>query len=204
MRIPQPNFETTEKNHIISDLQQLIDQPDAGQAPPCSNCKKIEAAKIDCSYNCDNAAEALSEDPARYPVEKNVVPLVFELTTMRLVQTCWSCEGHANIDGKIMKLPQVSFYSEKPFYAQLLSNYFKKLHCNKKLYYPWEITLSDYGQTWEMTYTIKCDLSRIENPDIKIMQSDLNAMGENLSSNIKVFARELLSNINNMNQYAHK
>lgn len=204
MRIPQPNFSNTEKDHIVTDLQLLIDQPDANQSPPCPNCTKIDVSSVDCSFNCDNAAEALSEDPERYPVEPNVVPLVFELTTMRLVQTCWSCEGHANIDGKILKLPQISFYSEKPFYAQLLSNYLNKLHWKKKLQYPWEIALSDYGQTWEMTYTIKCDLNRVENPDISIMQKDLNTMGENLSTNIKIFARALLKNINNLNQFSKK
>ena len=164
--------------------------------------QKVEPSKIVCSYSCYNPAEALSEDPKRYPVEPNVVPLVFELTTMRLVQTCWSCEGHANIDGKIIKLPQVSFYSEKPFYAQLISNYLANLHWKQKLQYPWEVALSDYGQTWEITYTIKCDLSRVENPDIKIMQNDLNAMGENFSINIKTYARELLAKINNTTGYA--
>jgi hypothetical protein len=147
MHITQPKFTNSQHGQIIADIHKLIAQPDASQSPPCKNCKKIESSKVNCSYSCYNAAEALSEEPGRYPIEPNVVPLVFELTTMRLVQTCWSCEGHANIDNKIIKLPQVSFYAEKPFYAQIISNYLSHIHWKQKLQYPWEVVLSDYGQT---------------------------------------------------------
>jgi hypothetical protein len=37
----------------------------------------------------------------------------------------------------------------------------------------------------------------VENPDIAIMQNDLNVMGHNLSTNIKIYAKDLLSKINN-------
>ena len=193
MHIPQPKFNDSDKSLIIDALNRLIQQPSATQSPPCTNCHQAEAERTDCSFKCENAAEALSEDPVKFPIEENIVPLVFELTTMRLVQTCWSCEGHASIDGKILKMPQISFYTEKPLYAQLISKYLSKLFWQKKLQYPWEITLSDYGQTLELTYTIKCNISCIETPDLKIMHQDLNAMGENLSSKIKLYAQNLLS-----------
>jgi len=195
MHIPQPKFNAVNKSHIVDALTLLIQQPSAIQSPPCTNCQKVNEVRNDCSYNCDNAAEGLSEDPVKFPIEENIVPLVFELTTMRLVQTCWSCEGHATIDGKILKMPQISFYTEKPLYAQLLSKHLSKLYFQKKLKYPWEITLSDYGQTLELTYTIKCDISCIDEPDLKIMHQDLNSMGENLSTDIKVYAQELLSQL---------
>lgn len=197
MHIPQPKFNDTDKAFIIDALSLLIQQPSAAQAPPCTNCQQPAIERTNCSSNCENASEALSEDPVQFPIEKNIVPIVFELTTMRLVQTCWSCEGHATIDGKILKMPQISFYTEKPLYAQLISKYLSKLFWQKKLKYPWEITLSDYGQTLELTYTIKCDISCVENPDLKIMHQDLIAMGETLSTDIKSYAQELLTQLQN-------
>lgn len=197
MHIPQPKFSAHDKTLIIDALNKLILQPSAVQSPPCSNCQQTQDERSDCSPQCSNAAEALSEDPDKFPIEDNIVPLVFELTTMRLVQTCWSCEGHVSIDGKITKMPQISFYTEKPLYAQLISKHLSKLFWQKKLQYPWEITLSDYGQTLELTYTIKCDISCVDEPNLQIMHQDLNAMGENLSSEIKAYAQELLKQLNN-------
>lgn len=195
MHIPQPTFNPTDKQLLTDALTKLIQQPSAVQSPPCVNCQQPISQRTDCSPDCDNAAEALSEDPAKFPIEEHIVPLVFELTTMRLVQTCWSCEGHASVDGKILKMPQISFYTEKPLYAQLISKYLSKLFWQKKLSYPWEITLSDYGQTLELTYTIKCDISCVEAPNLKVMQNDLISMSENLSSEIKGFAQQFLAQL---------
>ena len=196
MHIPQPKFTQAGHLEIINDLTRLIQQPSADQLPPCPNCKQTTKV-TDCSPKCSGAAEALSEDPNLHPIEPNIVPLVFELTSMRLVQTCWSCEGHASFDGGIFKMPQISFYTEKPFYAQLINMYLKKIHWKKQIQYPWEVCLSDFGQTLEITYTIKCDLSCIDNPTLSIMQSDLQAMAKDFSTNIKNYAQELISQINN-------
>jgi len=192
VHIPKPKFSDSAQLQLISELAHLIEQPSATQDPPCPRCQKPDRNNSECSYTCENAAEALSEEPNQFPIEENVVPLVFELTTLRLMQTCWSCEGHASIDGEILKLPQISFYTEKPFYAQLISKYLSRLFWRKELQYPWEIMLSDYGQTLEATYTIKCNLDHIENPVLQIMHQDLNAMSKDFSTQIKNYAQELL------------
>ena len=199
MHIPQPSFNPTDKQLLTDALTKLIQQPSAVQLPPCVNCQQPASQRTNCSPDCANAAEALSEDPEKFPIEEHIVPLVFELTTMRLVQTCWSCEGHASVDGKILKMPQISFYTEKPLYAQLISKYLSKLFWQKKLTYPWEITLSDYGQTLELTYTIKCDISCVEEPRLQVMQNDLIAMSVNLSSEIKGFAQQFLTQLHAKN-----
>lgn len=198
MHIPMPNLSDLAIQTLIVDLGLLIKQPTALQSPPCPNCQKGAEAvwnREKCSSTCDHASYALSEEPDRYPIEDHVVPLVFELTTMRLVQTCWSCEGHLDINGKIWKLPQVSFYSTKPIYSQLLCNYLARLFWRKKLNYPWEVVLTNYGRTWDVTYTIKCDQSRIKNPDISLMHKDLLVMAENLSMSIKEDAKSLVQDI---------
>lgn len=198
MYIPQPSLDQNDVANLVSDLKQLINQPTAKQSPPCPNCAKediIDWTRNNCSAKCVRAPYALSEDRDLYPIEEHVVPLVFELTTMRIVQTCWSCEGHINIDGEIWKYPQVSFYTNKPIYSQLICNYLADLHINKKLKYPWEVVLSNYGRTWDVTYTIKCDLNRISKPSIYAMQNDLLIMADGLSDKIKVEANNLIKDI---------
>lgn len=198
MYIPQPSLDQNDVANLVSDLKLLISQPTAKQSPPCLNCSKddiVDWTRNNCSPKCVRAPYALSEDPSLYPIEEHVVPLVFELTSMRIVQTCWSCEGHINIAGEIWKYPQVSFYTKTPIYSQLICNYLADLHINKKIKYPWEIVLSSFGRTWDVTYTIKCDLNRITKPSIFAMQKDLLVMADNLSDKIKIEASNLIKEI---------
>jgi len=198
MHIPRPNLSDVNIQGLIGDLNLLIKQPSALQSPPCPNCSdndKLVWNRAKCSAECEHASYALSEEPERYPIEQHVVPLVFELTSMRLVKTCWSCEGHLDIDGELWKVPQVSFYTTKPIYSQLLCNYLARLFWRKKLNYQWEVVLTNFGRTWDVTYTIKCDMSRVKNPSISLMQEDLVNMAKDLSENIKEDARTLIKDI---------
>jgi len=197
MHIPQPKLQANAQQELRADLLKLIEQPSASQVPPCPNCTQALEQRDDCSYNCENAASALSVEPTKFPIEQFAMPLVFELTTLRLVQTCWSCEGHANFEGEILKMPRISFYAVRPIYAQLIGQYLTQLYFQKKLHYPWEVALSDYGQTLEITYTIKCDTS-FEKPDLKLMQEDLLNMANNLSTEVKSFAHRMLTKLNNV------
>lgn len=208
MHIPRPKITETDINGLIDDLVHLINQPTASELAPCPNCdvkNKSEWINGNCSPKCYNAAAALSEDPERYPIEEHVVPLVFELASMRLVQTCWSCEGHLDIDGTLWKLPQVSFYSTRPIYSQLLCNYLSRLHWKKVLNYPWEIVLTNYGCTWDITYTIRCNMNQANNPNIYLMQKDLLNMADNLANAIKDDARVLIEDLrSNLKHVTHK
>lgn len=196
MHIPDSNITRSDAQNLINELNILIRQPSALQSPPCKNCldsdRRHWRGEGGCSPECEHAAYALSEDPNRYPIEAHVLPLVFELTSIRLVKTCWSCEGHLDINGELWKLPQVSFYADKPIYSQLLCNYLARLYWRKKLHYPWEVVLTNFGRSWDISYTIKCDLSRIQKPDIKLMQEDLVEMANDLAKNIKMDARTLI------------
>ena len=196
MHIPQPVLRAETEQNLKLDLLNLIEQPTANQVPPCPNCQQSIDQRNDCSPNCHNAASALSIEPEKYPVEEFAMPLVFELTTLRLVQTCWSCEGHANFNGDIIKMPRISFYAVKPIYAQLISQYITRLYIKKHLNYPWEIALTDYGRKFDITYTIKCDTS-FERPELQLMQNDLLNMANNFSQQIKIFAQNMLSELNN-------
>jgi len=197
MHIPQPKFSQNDKQDIIDALGQLIQQPTATDSPPCPNCQRTDTGDLGCSYSCENAPTALSEEPDKFQIEPSVVPLVFELTTLRLVQTCWSCEGHTSVNGEILKMPQVSFYAEKPVYAQLISQYVNELYIKKKLQYPWEVALSDYRQTLQVIYILKCNTSAINEINLDILQQDLLIMAENLSNEIKNLALKFLMRIDN-------
>jgi len=99
MRIEKPSFDARIRKKICEDLQLLISQPTALEDPPCPGCR-IHDLQI-CSSKCPEAPRALSIDPGRYPIEPKVTPLVFELRTTRVMQTCWSCEGHMDPEGRL-------------------------------------------------------------------------------------------------------
>jgi hypothetical protein len=193
MKIDQPRVSTLDRARIKQDLLRLIAQPVAAESPPCVSCGNHVPAN--CSSKCAQAAASLSSEPARYPVEIKVVPLVFELAATRVMQPCWSCEGHLGPNGELWKLPQVSFYAESPLYPQLLLKHIHALELQKRLTYPWHVVLSDYGQTWDTTYTLEPNLSRQQAIHLGNLQADLNALAENLNDRLKAIARSALAEI---------
>lgn len=193
--IETPHTLTDSKQRIRSDLELLLSQPGAELRPPCQNCRQH---KVDlCNSKCGEAASALSSDPNNFPLEPKVVPLVYELRKTRVIQPCWSCEGHIGHDGKLWKLPQICFYSASPVYATLLVNYLSLLQHKKKLTHEWIIVVSSFSnKANSLTYTIEPKLS----PDISIhlgsMQADLIIIADNLAENIKREAMSMLEALN--------
>lgn len=121
------------------------------------------------------------------------MPLVFELAATRLMQPCWSCEGHLGPDGALWKLPQVSFYSASPLYPQLLLRHIGNLELQKQLTYRWRVVLSDYGQTWQPTYTLEPELSRDSNIHLGKLQHDLYILADDLCNKLKALAQATFS-----------
>lgn len=191
MEIEAQGLSKTDFKQMREDLELLLAQPDAAEVPPCQNCEEHKVYQ--CSPKCPDAPRSLSIEPDRYPVEAKVVPFVFELRSIRLMQTCWSCEGHMNPQGEIWKTPQISFYSTSSIYPKLLSNHIARLKSEKKLAFEWRIVLSDYGQQpWAVTYTVEPRLELIEKPRLGALQGDLLRIGEDLADHIKNEARSLL------------
>lgn len=193
MKIVQPNVGLLDRERIKQDLQRLLAQPSPAESPPCSGCN--QHVPVSCSSKCEQAPQSLSSEPASYPVETNVVPLVFELSATRLMQPCWSCEGHLNASGELWKLPQVSFYSASPIYPQLLLKHICALAMHKQLTYPWHVVLSDFGQTWETTYTLEPNLNREQKVHLGNLQHDLNTLADHLSVKLKALAQAALSEL---------
>jgi hypothetical protein len=193
VKIVQPRAGIMNRERMKQDLLLLIKQPDAAESPPCPSCSNHVPGN--CSSQCANAAPSLSSEPENYPIEIKVVPLVFELAATRLMQPCWSCEGHLGPNGELWKIPQVSFYSESPIYPQLLLKHIYALQLQKRLTYPWHLVLADYGQTWELTYTLEPNLNREQTIHLGKLQADLHTLADDLCQRLKALARAALADI---------
>lgn len=195
MKIIKPNADFQHSQQVRQDLLRLIAQPSAAEVPPCPGCKLH--SQMACTSDCQNAPQQLSIDAVNYPIETNVVPLVYELAAMRVIQPCWSCEGHLNPNGELWKIPQVSFYSASPIYAQLLLRHISALKLQKRLTYPWHVALSDFGQTWDVTYTLEPNLNydQARHVQLNLLQRDLNTLAENLCARLKTLAQAMLTEL---------
>jgi len=185
---PQENFQNS--TQVREALELIISQPSAKESAPCTNCENHVPNM--CNTTCINAPSSLSSDPINHPIEDKVVPLVFELTSVRVMQPCWSCEGHFNPDGKLWKLPQINFYSLSPIYPQLLLMHINELKINKKLSHDWHIVLADFGQSWHMSYSIEPNLNQVSDPHLGALQNDISIIAEDLNNNIKKLAQKML------------
>lgn len=191
MYIERPKQEIHDAERTREDLKVFLEQPIPTEAPPCPGCTNHVKSK--CSGDCSEAHTALSTQPKEFPIEPNVVPLVFALMSTRVTQTCWSCEGHMDSNNELIKLPTVSFYTSSPVYSQLLHRHVCKLNMDKKLSYPWHIVLMDYAQTWAQTYSIIPDLNYVgKNVHLGGLQNDLKIIARDLQQNMKMLAQEMI------------
>ena len=188
---PQEDFQNT--TQACEALELIISQPLPADVAPCTNCESHIPNM--CNSACVNAPSALSSDPINHPIEQKVVPLVYEITSVRVMQPCWSCEGHFNPDGKLWKLPQINFYSLSPIYPQLLLMHINELKLNKKLTYEWHIVLANFGQSWHISYSIEPNLNQVSDPHLGALQNDLTVIAEDLNKNIKILAKKMLEDI---------
>jgi hypothetical protein len=190
--------------HIERPIQSLIDaeqtkevlntflrQPSPKAAPPCPGCKNHLPYK--CSPLCAEAKVSLSAQADEFPLEPNVLPLVYGFMSTRLTQTCWSCEGHMDVDNNLLNLPMVSFYTSSPVYCQLIHRHIFRLNMDKKLNYPWQVVFTDYAQTWAQTYSIVPNLNFVrKDVSLGALQNDLKVMADNMQEKLKFIARELI------------
>lgn len=190
MHIPTPKKELLCDSETRSQLEQFIIQAEPADDPPCTGCK--QHVPKDCSGSCSRAAEALSIEPERYPIESKVVPLVFEITSTRLLQTCWSCEGHMDHENKLWKVPQVSFYSDSPIFPKLVLIHLTRLYQSKTLGYRWHVVLSDFTQSLGLTYSIQPDLNQEDAPRLGLLQQDMQTIADGMHTKLKSIASELI------------
>ncbi len=101
-----------ERRAALQELQELLAGP---PGRPCRGCVKLcpcsgsTTCACHCSVECPDAPQALSSDPEGYPIESDILPLVFALARVDGVSPCWSCEGHCSQHRGLTRLPQVWF-----------------------------------------------------------------------------------------------
>ena len=175
------------RDRAILDLEDLLAQPTDKMLRPCHECQETchcgRASKTCCclcSAKCAFAAHYLSSDANRYPIESKVLPLVYAMASLRVVQPCWSCEGHYNALDVFDKKPQVWFYSDSAWYPNLIAHYLADLHFQKKLGYRWEVAMCPQAYKDEITFTIQPDLTDVAIKRLGQMQADIAVIAENL------------------------
>ena len=150
MKLQELDITALERESRISDLQLLLEQPTSKEMRPCRFCTLTcetcgsVICTCNCTPECEAAARKLSSEPDRYPIERLVLPFVFHLNALRVVQPCWSCDGHLDTfsaEEKIWKLPQVWFYSRSVVYPKLINDYLRDLKHHSRLNHHWQVNL---------------------------------------------------------------
>lgn len=142
-----------------------------------------------CSPQCEQAAHALSSDPA-FPIETGITPLVFEMKRSGFFEPCWSCEGHAKPDGTLWKAPTVWFYAQASAHVRLLAS--GLANASHRLSTPWRVvvTYSDPDNP-ETTYALEPAATLDGSPSLTALQGDAGAIALALRAWVKEEARGL-------------
>lgn len=188
------------------ELLELLCQPTDKEKRPCISCHKIcncdkhsNRCTCDCSVDCSDAPRYLSSDPDRYPIESNVVPLVYVMSALRVVPPCWSCEGHFTSKGGLQRLPQLWFYSASTIYPELISEYLKELDFHHQVNYSWMVTVCPHTESNVTTFTImpeRPDDVKMSEIILQKMQSDFQTISVTLREGLFQLAKYKLSKMN--------
>lgn len=193
MYIQRAPMKFIDQSALADELERLLTtevmfrRPCAHCSKKCDQCGSLNCL-CNCSSDCAEIPRALSSDPDNYPLEPGTVPLVFEMSRLREISPCWSCEGHLDPEGKLWKIPQVWFYASSPVYASLLSQYVWQLHSQGQLVYPWQVTLLAYGEIGSITYSLMPDLNSVEAPLLHSMQYDMKRIASDLVGQMMLLA----------------
>ena len=181
-----------------ADLRELLSQPSEADQRVCSECTlscpscESTACTCSCSMDCPHIPTQMTSDP-RFPIETAIVPLVYALSSLRLCEPCWSCEGHANASGTVTRIPRVWFYCRSLTYPRLMDRYFSHLKLKRRLNYPWHlcVTHSDTDNA-DTAFSIEPDLTYVERPTLALLQRDIRPIADGLAAYIRTEARARL------------
>ncbi|MCJ8320174.1 MAG: hypothetical protein MJK12_11115 [Colwellia sp.] len=187
MKIKDSQFVKEDKYRIRTELTEFLSQPSDKKERPCPGCRlsfpdcpSIHSTNH-CSYKCEEAHKQMSSDPIRYPIEPNIVSMVYCMYTLRLLMPCWSCEGHENSDNEIIKFPKVWFYSTSSFYVKLVSQAISSFRSKRIIHYPWLVKILPYSQSmFTLTYSLEPAIELDTNYQLSLLQKDIVTIADNL------------------------
>lgn len=191
MKINQPQQSIGQITQNIQELEQIISQLTQAKIRPCENCTQRCSCSqsltciCDCSADCPLAASLLSSDKDRYPIEENVLSLVYSLNEMHVCQPCWSCEGHNNDEGKVNKIPQVWFYTNSHVLIRMIDQCLSFFKQQRLISYTWNLT-STYSSKdcAHNAFSLKPDLNLEASPNLNQMQLDMKVIANNISTKL--------------------
>jgi hypothetical protein len=128
----------------------------------------------------------LSSEPELYPIEKGVLPLVFELNCLEVCRPFWSCEGHEDDRGVVTRIPRVWFYARSLVYPRLVDDHLHGLRIAETLAYPWRVCLTySEDDNVDTAFSIEPDLSFKERPKLAPLRSDLGVIADSIAKGIR-------------------
>lgn len=135
----------------------------------------------------------LSTDGERYPIEPGVLPLVKALACMRVIQPCWSCEGHPQQVGP-HSLPEVWFYAGSARYVELLQSYVSELLLSRQIASAWQVTVCPYQQGDVGTMFVLRP-EGTAHASLATLHADAATIGDKLQQHLRESARERLQSL---------
>ena len=104
---PEQNINNMKYGQAV--LQNIIDQPGPKEKRPCPTCtvpcagSKSTTCTCECSWKCPFLRIELSTDLVKYPIENEIIPLVYAINSLQICPSYWSCEGHENDEGTLIR-----------------------------------------------------------------------------------------------------
>lgn len=179
----------------VDELQALIAQPGSQDVRPCSGCRDLCAScgsstcTCQCGMDCASAPRQMSIEPDRYPVEEKIAALVFELNCLRLCPPYWSCEGHVDTQGELLRTPQVWFHSSSLVYPRLIAELLGQLWMGRKLANRWNLSVAFSGvDELGAGFSIEPVADWDAKPDLAALQNDAYVIAENLVRGVRIIA----------------
>ncbi len=194
MRIDRFRDSALSPRDVIASIARIPEPGDLDE-PACGPACDVSSPR-DCHRHCDNARFALSCDPEKYPLEKRILPLVYEMRRLRVFQPCWSCEGHDAADGSLTRIPRIWFYACAQVHLRLLNQVVAKLNSGGMLGADWHVTLAHSAMDNPDTmYSL--EPSRLDGSGIELarLQHDIDVLAENLPLLVHDEGRKLVTAI---------
>ena len=201
MRIQRSLISVDVARERSEHLRRLTVVPDYRQQRPCASCdtpcgctRRSTLCACSCNPWCPQAAQKLTSDPIRYPIEPGVLPLVFELNASQVMQPCWSCEGHEDAARRIVRPPGVWFYATAGLYPQLLAGHVADLKFKRRLTANWRVVLLPRSEDPLLT-TFALEPEGYADLKLERLQADLAVIAEDLSRLLRRQAEHALAEL---------
>jgi hypothetical protein len=138
----------------------------------------------------------MSSDPDRFPIEPDIVPLVYAFHSLLVCRPCWSCEGHLGPDGALGRVPSVWFYAGSVVYPRLIDEHVGDLGLRRDVENDWRVsvTVADVTNPYT-TFSLEPSASSGDDGDLDALRRDARTIADGLVDGIRGKAREVLERL---------